>query len=161
MRIHLGPRRPRSPKHGVRPRWAEQGQARPFHERSCAVRVRRGRAPVSSHFPNHHRFSPTQGTPTHRHGVADPGPIQGPQPRRRPHPRRRRRSVTDRRNPRALVPAPLPVRPVVPWARQGSFVYPVPRCLCYILHTCISEWVIVMLFFSDSCACALGLICTV
>lgn len=98
------------------------------------------------------------GTPSPRHGVADPGPIQVPSPRRRPHPCRCQSSNAYRRSPRALVPAPLPVCPVAPWARQGSFVYPTPLCLCYIFHSCISEWVIVMRFFSDSCACALRLI---
>jgi hypothetical protein len=94
MRVHLGPRRQRSPKHGVRPSWAEPGQARPFLPRTISCRAR---AAVSSHFPTHHRrFSPTDGNPNpspwRRGSWPDPRPSTSPPPSTAPPPTQRRRS---------------------------------------------------------------------
>jgi hypothetical protein len=65
-----------------------------------------------------------------RHGVADPGPIQGPSPRRHPLPRRRRRRAASRRSPGSLLRPPLPhllKSPHLP--RQGSFVSSPRPCM--------------------------------
>ena len=89
-------------------------RAGPIHLVSCA--------PACSPHPRPPSLQPNFS----RHGVADPGPIQGPAPRRRPHSRCRRCRAGPRRDPRSVVPVPLPGRPVAAWARQGSLISPLP-----------------------------------
>lgn len=164
MRVHLGPG-----DRGAQNTGSDQdgpSRVRPahsFHKRSRAVRVRRGRALCS--FPLSHpppllsnlQQNPNP-SPWRRGSWPDPRPSPSPPPSPAPPPTRRRRSPEPARS--RPCPATRPPRRAMGSARFVRLPDPsllVLRTTSYLqigMGDCDA-------IVSDSCACALGLICAV